>query len=72
MDYKEKDSFVRAKGVAELISVSVTTVYHMLKTDPKFPKPIALGPRMIVWSKNGVHDYIEGIKASSRQTGLVG
>ena len=43
------DKYLRVKGVAEMLSVSTSTVWNYVKQDTNFPKSIKVGPRIILW-----------------------
>ena len=58
------DRFIRVKEVAQMVGLSITSIYALVKKDPNFPKPIRIGERMNVWSRNSVAAWIEAVKAS--------
>lgn len=35
-----------------------STVYHRMKTDPTFPKPVRMGPRCVRWKADEVEAWI--------------
>jgi predicted DNA-binding transcriptional regulator AlpA len=67
-----RDSFLRVRDVARLAGISQSTVYRFCKTDPSFPRPLRLGARMNVWSKNAVHGWIEAYAKSCAGSGRKG
>ena len=44
--------------VAELLKIGKSTVWHRIKNDPAFPKPIKIG-NTTRWSKKKIIQYIE-------------
>lgn len=46
------------QGVAALLGASVATVYRLLRDDPSFPRPRALGRRMTRWVSSEVEAWI--------------
>ena len=48
-----KAPYWRPKTVAKALGITVSTLYNWLK-DGRFPKPIQLTPRCVVWSRDTV------------------
>jgi len=48
------DKYLRVKGVAEMLSVSTSTVWNYVKQDTNFPKSIKLTGSVTVWSANEI------------------
>jgi predicted DNA-binding transcriptional regulator AlpA len=69
---EEKDTLIRAKEVAKILGVSVSTVYKIMGQQEEFPRPIALSERTVVWSKKEIFDWIEFKKTQPRHTTLFG
>ena len=46
------DKYLRVKGVAEMLSVSTSTVWNYVKQDTNFPKSIKLTGSVTLWSAN--------------------
>ena len=42
-----------------------STVYHRMKTDPSFPKPIRMGPRCVRWEREAVEAWIASRREAS-------
>lgn len=49
---------VRLPDLMTLLGVSKSTVYHLLKSDPNFPKPLRLTGKAIAWPVAEVHAWI--------------
>jgi predicted DNA-binding transcriptional regulator AlpA len=64
--------FLRLPQILRLIPVGKTTIWQWVK-DGKFPKQIKLGPKLAVWRKDEVDEFIEkqfhqNSKASAKET----
>lgn len=56
-------AILRRKQLQQYLSVSCSTIYARLdknssKFDPRFPRPISLGPRAVGWIKTEVDAYL--------------
>ena len=58
-DYKNKaiSGFLRLREVLELIPVSKSSIWAMVK-DGRFPKPVKLSPRVTCWREEDIQNYI--------------
>ncbi len=54
-----RDRLIRLSELESLIGVKKSTVYHWLKVDPDFPRPIRLSARMVAWSENSVLSWVQ-------------
>jgi len=53
------DKYLRVKGVAEMLSVSTSTVWNYVKQDTNFSKSIKLTGSVTVWSANEIQAWVE-------------
>jgi len=51
--------YLRAKQVAEYLSVGLSSVWAMAKNNPDFPRPLRLGPRTTVWDRDQLDTFVE-------------
>ena len=58
---------LRVRHVADTLGIGVSSVWRLSKTEPGFPKPFSLSPRVTVWSAQEIADYVE-FKQSQRDT----
>ena len=56
---------LRVRQVANILGIGVSSVWRLAKTEPDFPKPFSLSPRVTVWALEEVVGYIE-IKRTQR------
>lgn len=62
-------TILRRKEVQARTGLSRSTIYLYVKAD-LFPKPVALGPRAVVWIESEVNDWIaERLKSARYNTG---
>lgn len=54
---------LRVRQVADTLGIGVSSVWRLAKTDPSFPKPFCLSPRVTVWDNSEVAAYVETKKA---------
>ena len=59
INQEKPNKILRLPAVLELIQLSRSTVYAMLKNDD-FPKPLKLGPRARAWRLEDVENWLEG------------
>ena len=59
-------SFLRLKEVQRRTGFSRSEVYRRLAHDPKFPKPVPIGARIIGWIDDEVDDFVDAIIAAGR------
>ena len=55
-DYNLK--FLRRPKVEEMTTLSRNKIYSLMKEN-KFPKSIAIAPKVVVWVKKEVEDWID-------------
>lgn len=55
---------MRPKVAAQYMGMGESTLWRRAKVDPEFPKPIKTGPRMTVFLRSEMDEYI----ASRRRT----
>lgn len=60
-------SFYRVQKVAEVLGMSVPTVWRKAKTEPGFPTPVKVSERITGWLSSEVHDYQASKVAASRR-----
>ena len=59
---------LRRREVAELVRLSVPTIYRMMKEDT-FPRPIKLGARAVAWRREDLERWLsERPQAGSEHT----
>ncbi|MDR2442252.1 MAG: AlpA family phage regulatory protein [Deltaproteobacteria bacterium] len=58
------DVFIKAKGVALMTSLSVSTIYKKMKEN-NFPKPIRVSEKRVAWSRKSVMSWLEKQKQLS-------
>ena len=51
-------AWFRVKDLSEFLSMSDSTIWKMVKNDT-FPKPKHITPRMTVWLRQDVMDWVE-------------
>ena len=51
-------AWYRVKDLSEILSMSDSTIWKMVKKDA-FPKPKHITPRMTVWLRQDVLDWVE-------------
>ena len=51
-------AWYRVKDLSEILSMSDSTIWKMVKKDT-FPKPKHITPRMTVWLRQDVMDWVE-------------
>ena len=51
-------TWYRVKDLSEILSMSDSTIWKMVKKDT-FPKPKHITPRMTVWLRQDVLDWVE-------------
>ncbi len=49
--------FLRLPQVLELIPVGKSTIYYLMQKGA-FPKQVKLGPKLTVWRKSDIENYI--------------
>ena len=57
--------FLRRPKVEEMTTHSRNKIYSLMKED-KFPKSISIAPKVVVWVKKEVEDWIDTQIKSSR------
>ena len=57
--------FLRRPKVEEMTTLSRNKIYSLMK-EHKFPKSIAIAPKVVVWVKKEVEDWIDTQIKSSR------
>lgn len=55
---------LRPRAAAQHISFGLSTLWKRAKTDPTFPQPRKLGPRITVWMRDDLDAFLE------RRTGV--
>ena len=73
---KEHKRLLRNKEVQDYIGISRTAIYNKLKEkspyyDPKFPRPIQIGAKSIVWIEEEIEDYIQFCKTHTRSQNII-
>lgn len=51
--------------IEQEFSMPCSTIYHRLKTDPSFPKPIRTGKRSIRWEREALERWLQGCREAS-------
>jgi prophage regulatory protein len=63
----EPDRFMRRPEVLELVGVSDSTLYSMIRAR-KFPPAIGIGDRCVAWSRRAVLEWMERkVRQSNRE-----
>ncbi|WP_157618040.1 AlpA family phage regulatory protein [Rhodanobacter sp. 115] len=63
----EPDRFMRRPEVLELVGVSDSTLYSMIRAH-KFPPAIGIGDRCVAWSRRAVLEWMERkVRQSNRR-----
>ena len=62
-DYNNQ--FLRRQKVEEMTTLSRNKIYSLMK-EGKFPKSISIAPKVVVWVKKEVEDWIDTQIKSSR------
>jgi predicted DNA-binding transcriptional regulator AlpA len=57
---------VAVHGAAEALDISERKLYQLWRNDPKFPKPITLGPRCNRWRMADLKAYVDAHPAVER------
>jgi predicted DNA-binding transcriptional regulator AlpA len=57
------DRAIRIPQVCSLTGQAPATVWRRVKTDPSFPRPYKLGPKVTVWSEAEVLGWLDAKKA---------
>ena len=58
---------IRAKRGAEMLGCGESTFWHYAKTDPTFPRPRRLTPRMTVWDESELLAWRESRISAGQQ-----
>ena len=57
MNYEQQ--FLRRKQVEEITSLSRATIYKLM-SEGKFPKSISIAPKIVVWVKQEIEEWMKG------------
>ncbi|MCK7596906.1 AlpA family phage regulatory protein [Microbulbifer sp. CAU 1566] len=57
-----QQTFIRLKDVPERYGLALTTVAHLQKSDPDFPRTVKLGPRCAGLMIEEMEKYLESRK----------
>lgn len=60
-------SFYRVQKVAEILGMSVPTVWRKAKAEAGFPAPVKVSERITGWLSTEVHEYQAAKVAASRR-----
>lgn len=55
----------RTTAIRRYLGVSLTTAWRREQSDPDWPKPIAIGPKLIAYKESEINAYIESRAAAS-------
>ena len=55
----ELEIWLRVNQVAEMLALGISTVWAKTKTDPTFPKPHKISPRVTVWKRSEIYEWME-------------
>jgi len=58
-----QDQALRPPQAAEKLGIALSTLWLKAKNEPDFPKPFKLGPRITVWSRQSLDDYLTAAAA---------
>lgn len=62
-----KKQYVRVADAAEILGVSVATLWRWTRIDPRFPRKRQLSPRVTVWNAEELRAWAEARTAPSAE-----
>lgn len=52
------DRYVVAPELSAIVRLHPSSIYRLMKRDPKFPRPVRLSPNRVAWRLSEVEEYL--------------